>query len=116
MNLYEQQSANRRKTWLVMFVFVAFLFVLGLGFDAFYLGQAGGAVPVGSVLAPRVGSVSALAGDFNGDRAALLATGAKPIALAAATAGEAAKLKLRPLANLVDEMASAAGPPPPGRC
>ena len=89
MNLYEQQSANRRKTWLVMFVFVAFLFVLGLGFDAFYLGQAGGAVPVGSVLALGVGSVSALAGYFNGDRAVLLATGAKPIALVAATANEA---------------------------
>src|SRR5437879_414421 len=113
MNLYEQQSANRRKTWLVMFVFVAFLFVLGLGFDAFYLGQAGGAVPVGSVLALGVGSVSALAGYFNGDRAVLLATGAKPIALVAATASEADKLKLRQLDNVVDEMAIAAGLPRP---
>ena len=113
MNLYEQQSANRRKTWLVMFVFVAFLFVLGLGFDAFYLGQAGGAVPVGSVLALGVGSVSALAGFFNGDRAVLLATGAKPIALVAATASEADKLKLRQLDNVVDEMAIAAGLPRP---
>jgi len=113
MNLYEQQSANRRKTWLVMFVFVAFLFVLGLGFDAFYLGQAGGAVPMGSVLALGVGSVSALAGYFNGDRAVLLATGAKPIALVAATASEADKLKLRQLDNVVDEMAIAAGLPRP---
>jgi heat shock protein HtpX len=113
MNLYEQQSANRRKTWLVMFVFVAFLFVLGLGFDAFYLGQAGGAVPVGSVLALGVGSVSALAGYFNGDRAVLLATGAKPIALVEATASEADKLKLRQLDNVVDEMAIAAGLPRP---
>jgi len=113
MNLYEQQSANRRRTWLVMFVFVAFLFVLGLGFDAFYLGQAGGAVPVGSVLALGVGSVSALAGYFNGDRAVLLATGAKPIALVAATASEADKLKLRQLDNVVDEMAIAAGLPRP---
>ena len=113
MNLYEQQSANRRKTWLVMFVFVAFLFVLGLGFDAFYLGQAGGVVPVGSVLALGVGSVSALAGYFNGDRAVLLATDAKPIALVAATASEADKLKLRQLDNVVDEMAIAAGLPRP---
>jgi heat shock protein HtpX len=112
MNLYEQQSANRRKTWLVMFVFVAFLFVLGLGFDAFYL-QAGGAVPVGSVLALGVGSVSALAGYFSGDRAVLLATGAKPIAEVAATASEADKLKLRQLDNVVDEMAIAAGLPRP---
>jgi heat shock protein HtpX len=113
MNLYEQQSANRRKTWLVMFIFVAFLFVLGLGFDAFYLGQAGGAVPVGSVLALGVGSVSALAGYFNGDRAVLLATGAKPIALVAAAASDADKLKLRQLDNVVDEMAIAAGLPRP---
>jgi heat shock protein HtpX len=113
MNLYEQQSANRRKTWLVMFVFVVFLFVLGLGFDAFYLGQAGGAVPLGSVLALGVGSVSAFAGYFSGDRAVLLATGAKPIALVAATASEADKLKLRQLDNVVDEMAIAAGLPRP---
>ena len=113
MNLYEQQSANRRKTWLVMFVFVAFLFVLGLGFDAFYLGHAGGAVPVGSVLALGVGSVSALAGYFSGDRAVLLATGAKPIAEIAATASEADKLKLQQLDNVMDEMAIAAGLPRP---
>jgi heat shock protein HtpX len=113
MNLYEQQSANRRKTWLVMFVFVGFLFVLGLGFDAFYLGQVGGAVPVGSVLALGVGSVSAFAGYFSGDRAVLLATGAKPIALVEATASEADKLKLRQLDNVVDEMAIAAGLPRP---
>ena len=113
MNLYEQQSANRRKTWLVMFVFVAFLFVLGLGFDAFYLGQAGGAVPIGSLLALGVGAASACAGYFNGDRAVLLATGAKPIAEVAATASEADKLKLRQLDNVVDEMAIAAGLPRP---
>src|SRR3989442_15386996 len=108
MNLYEQQSANRRKTWLVMFVFVAFLFVLGLGFDAFYLGQAGGGVPGGSVLALGVGSVSALAGYFNGDRAVLPATYAKPIALFAATASGADKLKPPQPDNVVDERGIAA--------
>jgi heat shock protein HtpX len=113
MNLYEQQSANRRKTWLVMFVFVAFLFALGLGFDAFYLGAAGGAVPIGSLLALGVGGASVFAGYFNGDRAVLLATGATPIAVVAATASDDEKLKLRQLDNVVDEMAIAAGLPRP---
>ena len=45
MNLYEQQRSNRRKTWLIMIVFVALLCVLGLGFDAFYVGVGGGYVP-----------------------------------------------------------------------
>ena len=113
MNLYEQQSANRRRTWLVMFAFVAFLFLLGLGFDAFYLGSAGGIAPIGSLLALGVGSVSALVSYFTGDRAVLLASGAKPIAEVAASASEADKLKLRQLDNVVDEMAIAAGVPRP---
>ena len=113
MNLYEQQSANRHKTWLVMFAFVAFLFLLGLGFDAFYLGEAGGVAPIGSLLALGVGSVSAVVSYFNGDRAVLLASGAKPIAEVAASAGEADKLKFRQLDNVVDEMAIAAGVPRP---
>jgi len=117
MNLYEQQTANRRKTWLIMFAFVAFLFVLGLGFDTFYIGGVGGAIPVGSILALGVGSVSALVSYFSGDKAVLLASGAAPIedvAAAAASAGdEAGKLRLRQLQNVVDEMAIASGLPRP---
>src|SRR5260370_2653986 len=74
MNLYEQQTANRRKTWLIMFAFVAFLFVLGLGFDSAYVGGMGGSVPIGSILALGVGSVSALSSYYGGDKAALLAS------------------------------------------
>src|SRR5438552_3452550 len=113
MNLYEQQTANRRKTWLIMFAFVAFLFVLGLGFDTFYLGEAGGVVPVGSLLALGVGSVSAVASYYTGDRAVLLSTHATPIADVAASAGDDEKLKLRQVDNVVDEMAIAAGLPRP---
>ena len=47
MNLYEQQAANRRKTWLIMPAFVLFLFFIGAGFDGFVIGRAGGSVPVG---------------------------------------------------------------------
>jgi heat shock protein HtpX len=113
MNLYEQQTANRRRTWLIMFAFVAFLLVLGLGFDAFLLGGAGGYVPIGSLLALGVGSVSAAFSYFTGDRAVLLATGATPIADVEASATDADKLKLRQLDNVVDEMAIAAGLPRP---
>jgi heat shock protein HtpX len=113
MNLYEQQISNRRKTWLIMIAFVVFLLVLGLGFDAFYVGAAGGSVPIGTVAALCVGSVSALASYYNGDRAVLAATSAKPIEEVAAGAGETDKLKYRQLENIVDEMAIASGLPRP---
>jgi heat shock protein HtpX len=113
MNLYDQQSANRRKTWLIMLTFIAFLAFLGFGFDAFFTGMTGGYVPVGSVLALGVGSVSALASYFHGDRAVLLAAGALPLADVTASATDADKLKLRQLDNVVDEMAIAAGLPRP---
>jgi heat shock protein HtpX len=113
MNLYDQQRSNRRKTWLIMIAFVAFLLVLGAGFDAFYLGAAGGFVPIGSLAALGVGSVSAAASYFSGDRAVLLASHAQPVADVAATASDDEKLKLRQLENVVDEMAIAAGLPRP---
>jgi heat shock protein HtpX len=113
LNLYEQQASNRRRTWLIMIAFVAFLVFLGLGFDTFYIGMTGGYVPVGSVVALGVGSVSALTSYFHGDRAVLLAAGAQPLSDVAASATDADKLKLRQLDNVVDEMAIAAGLPRP---
>jgi heat shock protein HtpX len=113
MNLYEQQAANRRRTWMVMLAFVAFLFLLGLGFDTFYLSQVGGFVPIGSILALGVGSVSALAGYANGDKAVLLSTGAVPLPELLPSASEADALKLRQLDNVVEEMAIASGLPKP---
>jgi heat shock protein HtpX len=113
MNLYEQQRSNRRKTWLILLAFVGFLLVLGLGFDAFFIGETGVSVPIGSVLALGVGSVSAMASYFGGDRAVLLASGATPIEELAAAATEADKLKLQQLQNVVDEMAIASGLPRP---
>jgi heat shock protein HtpX len=113
MNLFEQQASNRHKTWLIMGAFMALLFLLGLGFDTFYIGAAGGAVPVGSLMALAVGSVSALTSYYIGDRAVLLSTGAQPIADAEAAADDAGKLKLHQLDNVVDEMAIAAGLPRP---
>jgi len=115
MNLYEQQAANRRKTWLIMLVFIAFLFFIGAGFDAAYMSAAGGFFPVGSLLALAVGSVSASASYFACARAVLLATAAQPVETLAAAPGatDDDKLKYRQLANVVDEMAIAAGIPRP---
>ena len=51
MNLYEQQTSNRRKTWLIMLAFIGFLFLIGAGFDGFLFESGAGAFPVGSLLA-----------------------------------------------------------------
>jgi heat shock protein HtpX len=113
VNLYEQQRSNRRKTWAIMIAFVALVAILGFGFDAFYLGAGGGYVPVGSLMALGIGSVSATVGYFRGDRAVLLATAAQPLDDVEASADEASKLKVRQLRNVVDEMSIAAGLPRP---
>src|SRR3972149_4768045 len=39
-NIYEQQEANRRKTWMGVAGFIVFFLFLGLGFDFFYLGYS----------------------------------------------------------------------------
>ena len=96
-----------------MAAFVAFLLMLGAGFDSLYLGAFGGGVPVGSILALGVGSVGAVASYYTGDRAVLLSSGARPVAEVAATATEADKLKFTQLEHVVDEMAIAAGIPRP---
>jgi heat shock protein HtpX len=113
VNLYEQQAANRRKTWLIMSAFILFLLFIGAGFDVFYMGEVGGYVPVGSLLALSVGSVSSLLSYYAGDRAVLLATAAKPVDELAAAASGDDRLKLQQLTNVVDEMAIAAGIPAP---
>jgi len=114
MNLYEQQTSNRRRTWIIMIGFVAFLAVLGFGFDWFYIGAAGGYVPVGTLLALAVGTGSASVSYFAGDKAVLLASAAKPLQdVEAAATDDNQRLKLRQLGNVVDEMAIAAGIPRP---
>lgn len=96
-----------------MVAFVAFLLLLGVGFDSLYIGGLGGGVPIGSILALGVGSIGAVASYYTGDRAVLLSSGARPIAEVAAAASDADKLKLRQLNNVVDEVAIAAGIPRP---
>jgi heat shock protein HtpX len=114
MNLFEQQASNRRKTALIMIVFGAILALLGLGFDFFFLHVSGSYVPIGSIAALGVGSVSALTSYFAGDRAVLAATRARPVDDVIATAAsENDRLRLTQLQNVVDEMAIASGLPRP---
>ena len=111
MNLLQQQARNRRRTWMVMIVFVAFLFLLGYGFDLIYLGTP---FPVVGLAALAVGSASAFAGFVRGDRAVLASSGAVPIDQALAVASSADdRLKLTQVENVVQEMAIAAGLPKP---
>jgi heat shock protein HtpX len=96
-----------------MIAFVAVLVALGAGFDAFFIGAGIGDVPVGTLAALSLGSVSAVVGYYQGDRAVLASTSARPIEELAAGADETGKLKLRQLENVVDEMAIASGLPRP---
>lgn len=115
MNIYEQQRSNRRKTWLVLLLFLAFFAVLGLGFDAFQLWTVNAVpLPIATIAALGFGSTSALVSYFAGDRAVLASTGALPTSDASATASTPdERLRLRQFENVVDEMAIAAGLPRP---
>ena len=111
MNLYEQQARNRRRTWLVMAVFVGLVLLLGLGFDAALTSAQGAIVPIGTVAALLYGSSTAAYSYFNGDRAVLAST--RAVDLESAIAANPAHLPYRQLQNVVDEMAIAAGLPRP---
>lgn len=110
-NLYEQQASNRRRTWGVMVLFVAFLFFLGYGFDRFYLEIP---YPVVGAIALAFGSVSAISGYVRGDRAVLASCKAVSIdQLAIDQATPEIRFKLTQLQNVVDEVTIASGLPRP---
>ena len=114
MNLLEQQAANRRRTWLVMAVFVAFLGFIGAGFDLFVLGGGEVYVPVGTIGALAVGFVSAWITMRTGDRMVLASASAEPIeSRIAVAATDDDRLRYRQFDNIVEEMAIAAGVPKP---
>jgi heat shock protein HtpX len=106
-NIYEQQSANKRQTVMVMAVFVFFLAFLGFGFDTLYLGSISrdSFFPIGTGIALLVGFGSAFWGYRSGSKAVLAATGATP----ASPTNE----QHRQLLNVVEEMSIASGLPKP---
>ncbi len=123
MNIYEQQAANRKTTWIVTAVFILFFIFLGLGFDFFYFGYTGwlepeGAassdgngggspLPFGTLLALAIASGQAWWGLRFGDRAVLAAAGARPVSSSTTDPQE------KQLFNIVDEMRIASGLPFP---
>jgi heat shock protein HtpX len=113
VNLYEQQALNRRRTVLVMVVFVAFLAVLGLGFDAVYLGAGGPTIPFGTLAALGLGGGMAWHGYRYGDQSVIRSTRAVPLDQAIAEASPDDRLALRQFQNVLEEMSIAAGLPLP---
>lgn len=115
MNLFQQQEANRRKTWLVMAAFIALAIVIGTGFDFYIAGESSvGFVPIGTIAALAIGGGQSYWSLQRGDRAVLLSAGAVPLAerMAAATDDDV-RLRYRQFENVVEEMAIAGGVPPP---
>jgi len=114
MNLYEQQTANRRRTWIVMAVFIALLVIVGSGFDLFVIGGGRTFVPFGSVAALALGSGQAWWSLRFGDRAVLKSAAAEPLSdLLNRAPTEDMRLRYQQLDNVVEEMAIAAGLPKP---
>lgn len=115
MNLYEQQSRNRRRTIYVMVGFVAFLLFLGLGFDYVYFSTGAGApVPIGTAFALLYGGGTSTYSYFNGDRAVLASATAVTAEDAYTRASsDDERLRIRQFQNVVEEMAIAAGLPLP---
>jgi heat shock protein HtpX len=114
MNLFEQQKQNRRRTWLVMAVFVLFLVGLGAGFDLFVIGGGSSYAPIGSTLAALFGGGQAWWSLRRGDQAVLRSAKAVEVETRLASAEtEDDRLRYRQFHNIVDEMAIASGLPRP---
>ncbi|HKW02502.1 MAG TPA: M48 family metalloprotease [Vicinamibacterales bacterium] len=114
MNLFEQQAANRRRTWLVMAAFVAIFLVIGLGIDFFVIGDAQAYLPMATIVALAIGGGRAWWSVKYGDRAVLGSADAQPVEdRISQAATEDDRLRYRQFQNVVEEMAIAAGVPTP---
>lgn len=114
MNLLEQQRANRRRTWVVMTLFVLFLAIIGSGLDLFILGGGETYLPIATAVAVALGGGQAWWSLRRGDQAVLKATAAEPVeTLISGAATDDDRLPLVQFQNVVEEMAIAAGLPKP---
>ncbi len=106
-NIYEQQEHNKRTTFAVMIIFVVFLGLIGVGFDAFYLGTISedAFLPIGTVIALGLGSLSAAWSLQSGAKAVLTSTNAVP--------ADPNNPSHKQLLNVIDEMSIASGLPRP---
>jgi heat shock protein HtpX len=97
-SFWDEQVANRRRSWVLMTLFVLLLAALGGA-----IGGAYGAARAGLLLCLALGVLSAAAAFFGGDRVILAASGAREVAPADAPQ----------LHNIVEELCVASGLPKP---
>lgn len=121
MNIYEQQQSNRRKTAVIMVIFVVFLAFVGFGFDYFYLGydpwtpprptsfprEASFPIPLATIVALGLACYWSLWSLYGGDEAVLASADA--VRIYPGTPDPQKQMFI----NVVHEMAIAAGLPMP---
>src|SRR5215471_4514674 len=113
-NIYEQQTANRRRTWLVMAMFICLLAILGAGFDFVLMGQGATYIPFATIFAILIGGGQAWWGLLSGDKSVLKSTAAVPVDECIANSStDDDRLRYRQFDNIVEEMAIASGLPKP---
>ncbi len=96
--MYQQIASNKRRSYLLIFVF--FIFIIALGYAISYIFQYG---ILGMILALILALVMTLTGYYKGDKIVLSASGAKPLE----------KEDHPYLFHLVDGLSIAAGVPKP---
>lgn len=112
-DIYEQQRRNRRKTIIIITLFILFFGFLGYGFDLFYfgndplglLGERYVTFPIATVVAVFFGGGMSVWGLQGGARAVLTSAGAFPL--------PENDPQYKKLSNIVDEMTIASGLPRP---
>ena len=101
-NIFEQQTANRRLTVLVMVAFTLLVALVGYGFDWFLLGTE---IPLATFAALAAGIGSSAWSLQGGAQAVLRSSGARPV--------DESDDRYRQLRNIAEEMSIASGLPAP---
>jgi heat shock protein HtpX len=106
-NIYEQQSANKRNTLVVMVLFALFLGFLGWGFDVYFFrfGHGGLGIPIATIAALCFGGWSAYWSLERGASTVLSSSEAIPV--------DDNDPKYQVLRDVVEEMSIASGLPKP---
>ena len=106
-NIYEQQSANKRNTLVVMVLFALFVGFLGWGFDVFFFrfGNGGLGIPIATIAALCFGGWSAVSSLEGGASRVLASSNAVPV-----NDGDP---KYKTYSDVVEEMSIASGLPKP---